>query len=347
MDDRIFKSVIEITEQKDLDSLESSLIATLAELCDLSEISIIRIFDQDYKRHVEESIRLDIIRDADGNRDYQWSTQGDFIKPDQHLIQCIESASKVSAADSAGQSCYQFPIIGGKEVIGVLRLCGNSISSESLLLVEGFVKIYENYLFILNESERDKLTGLLNRRTFDKKLARLLQMQREAGENETEHEHARRQSSQDATAWLVIVDVDHFKAVNDKYGHVYGDEVLLHLSQIMKGFFRSSDLLFRFGGEEFVLVLEPIPKEMAESKLNAFRQAVSEYSFPLVGHLTISAGYIAICEADYPLTALDNADKALYHAKSNGRNQIANFEQLVELGVLSQATADEGEVDLF
>jgi diguanylate cyclase (GGDEF)-like protein len=346
MDDRIFKSVIEITEQKDLDSLESSLIATLAELCELSEISIIRIFDHDYRHRVEESIRLDIIRDSHGKRDYQWNTQGDFIKPDESLIKCIETKQKSADSFSGKFLCYQFPIIAAKEVIGVLRLCGSSISNDSLLLIEGFVKIYENYLFILNESERDKLTGLLNRRTFDKKLARLLQMQREAG-GKVEAQQARRALHKGATAWLVIIDVDHFKAVNDKFGHVYGDEVLLHLSRLMKSFFRSSDLLFRFGGEEFVLVLEPIPKKMADTKLNAFRHAVSEYQFPLVGNLTISAGYIAISEADYPLTALDNADKALYHAKSNGRDQIACYEDLVLGGVLKEVEKEVGEVDLF
>lgn len=62
-----------------------------------------------------------------------------------------------------------------------------------------------------------------------------------------------RKQSNDSFAWLAIFDIDYFKRVNDQYGHVCGDEVLLNLPQKMKSFFRSSDLLFRFGGEEFVL----------------------------------------------------------------------------------------------
>jgi len=347
MDDQILKSVIEITEQRDLDSLEYSLIATLAELCTFDMIAIIKLIDSDFRHHVEESIRLDINKDNIDAPDYLWSTQGDLVKPCNLVLSCIETGAKVDSFDESGCQCYGFPIKAGKELVGVLKLCGANSVKNSVVLVQGFVKIYENYLFILNESERDKLTGLLNRKTFDKKLARLLKAQRESLiEHVSDASSQRRTVSDDANAWLVLVDVDHFKRVNDEYGHVYGDEVLLHLSQLMKRFFRSSDLLFRFGGEEFVIVLEPINSVMATSKLNEFRQAVSEYEFPLAGRLTISMGYISITESDYPLTALDNADKALYFAKSNGRNTLYNYEYLVASGEIS-APVTEGSVDLF
>ena len=342
MDSQIFQSVIEMTEQRDLDSLEYSLIATLGELCPFSSITLYKLTTADYADDIESSIRLDITEDK-SNKGFSWSSQVCLDKHVTSLSECVNSKSMVTHIAHDAEHEYWFPIKINGEVVSVLALVAICDISDSIPMVSGFIKIYENYLFILNESERDKLTGLLNRKTFDSKLARLLQTQKTC---QLTVGDGRRHHQQDDTAWLVIIDVDHFKSVNDIYGHVYGDEVLLHLSQIMKGFFRSSDLLFRFGGEEFVIILEPVPAAMAHHTLDTFRKKVEGYSFPLVGSLTVSIGYISITESDFPLTALDNADKALYYAKEHGRNCIYRYEDLIASGEIHGAL-ESGSVDLF
>ena len=342
MDSQIFQSVIEMTEQRDLDSLEYSLIATLGELCPFSSMTLYKLTTADYADDIESSIHLDITVE-EGSKRFAWRTH---VRIDSHveaLSECVHAkAMTTHITDETGYE-YWFPIKINGDVVSVLGLVAICDIAESLPMVSGFIKIYENYLFILNESERDKLTGLLNRKTFDSKLARLLQTQKNYQLSEGDE---RRNYHPEDTAWLVIIDVDHFKSVNDIYGHVYGDEVLLHLSQIMKGFFRSTDLLFRFGGEEFVIILEPVPTEMAQHTLEAFRKKVEGYSFPLVGSLTVSIGYISITQSDFPLTALDNADKALYYAKEHGRNCIYRYEDLIASGEIHGAL-ESGSVDLF
>ena len=234
------------------------------------------------------------------------------------------------------------------ETVGVVMLESDQDISSYQTLIEGLVRIYENYLKILIESECDNLTNLFNRRTFDKKLNRLLQVQKKARKDDlaSGKYQTRRHLEPNSFAWLAILDIDHFKQVNDTYGHVYGDEVLLAFSQKMKACFRSTDLLFRFGGEEFLVVLEPIPFKNAYETLERFRQTVADHNFPLVGKVTISIGFARITENDYPPVILEYADKALYYAKKHGRNSVYSYESLVEKGDLTEEEKT-GSVDLF
>jgi len=230
------------------------------------------------------------------------------------------------------------PINCGKKVVAALNITSREDLSDKVKLLEGMIRIYENYLFILNESERDKLTGLFNRRTFDKKLDRLLQIQRNNQIRlvESDSDKEKRSLRPYSETWLAIIDIDDFKRVNDSYGHMFGDGVLLLLSHKMKLCFRQSDYLFRFGGEEFVVILEPHPKGEAFATLERFRQAIAEHNFPLVGRVSVSIGYARITEADYPPAILDSADKALYYAKHHGKNCVFNYETLVADGAVEK-----------
>jgi diguanylate cyclase (GGDEF)-like protein len=124
---------------------------------------------------------------------------------------------------------------------------------------------------------------------------------------------------------------------------LYGDEVLLLFSQMMEKHFRYNDFLFRFGGEEFVVILNLVDQENAEWVFERFRQRIGEFEFPTVGRVTVSIGVTHIDSAIMPSTILDRADKALYYAKSNGRNQVVIYENTAELSL----AAPGGEPDLF
>lgn len=118
------------------------------------------------------------------------------------------------------------------------------------------------------------------------------------------------------------------------------------LSQVLKQSFRSNDLIFRFGGEEFVIIFEPIEKHHAELALNKFMDTIRNKKFPMVGSITISCGFAKVTKQEHPKTILDNADKALYYAKENGRNCIHNYENLVECGKIN-VVIEEGDIELF
>lgn len=159
-------------------------------------------------------------------------------------------------------------------------------------------------------ARRDALTGVGNRYALDEAIARLL----EQGDRVRPARFA-----------LVLLDIDHFKAYNDEHGHLAGDAALGHLGQILRGVTRSQDLAFRYGGEEFLLLLPGIDLTAAMAVAERVRVAAEASMGSSVPPFSISAG-VALCDpADGrdPEPLLRRADAALYIAKRAGRNRIA------------------------
>ncbi len=134
--------------------------------------------------------------------------------------------------------------------------------------------------------------------------------------------------------WIAMVDIDFFKAVNHTHGHLIGDEVLLLMGQLMRNALRFGDRLFRFGGGEFVIVTSCDSEHHAGQALERVRRRAEQHAFPRVGRLTASIGFTRIAPSDSPGTALERADRAVYHAKSHGRNQVCSYADLVARGRL-------------
>lgn len=159
-------------------------------------------------------------------------------------------------------------------------------------------------------SVTDGLTGLFNRRHFEANLER-------------EFLRAKRYKSDLSIA---MIDVDFFKKVNDTYGHSCGDYVLKEAAFLINEAFRKTDMVFRYGGEEFVVILTETNAQNAVIPLERLRKAVEENAFRYENQelkITISIGVTSnLQDAQTPWQFFDFADKALYEAKENGRNQI-------------------------
>jgi len=160
------------------------------------------------------------------------------------------------------------------------------------------------------------------------------------------HAGTQRRHHGDGSCWLGVIDIDHFKRVNDNFGHLIGDEVLLLLSRLMRSSFRYHDRLYRFGGEEFVVLMRSASADAAMLAFERLRSNVERFAFPRVGHITVSVGFTEVRSADTPASAFERADQAVYHAKENGRNRIADHAALVAHGALVEDTPD-GDVELF
>lgn len=348
MDSKILQSVVEITKQRDLDSLEYSLVATMAELVPVTEISILKIIHENNLDKLDEVVSLTVLPNESDDKTYVWSDTSQIVSIDQEIKDCLQSTGVSTYHTNGSFTRLLAPIICDGKTIGALIIKSTEDIGSFKTLIDGFVRIYNNYIFIFNESERDKLTGLYNRRTFDNKLQRLFQAQKIHKQRciASGQIKERRKIPPDAFVWMIIFDIDHFKRVNDEYGHVFGDEVILTLSQIMKKCFRSSDLKFRIGGEEFVIILEPAPFETAFEHLERLRKTIAEHEFSQIGTVTISIGFAKITDKDYPPAILERADKALYYAKENGRNCVYNYEALIEEGKLTPPKKG-GSVDIF
>jgi diguanylate cyclase (GGDEF)-like protein len=152
----------------------------------------------------------------------------------------------------------------------------------------------------------DSLTGAYNRKSFEE----LLRLQTEL---------ARRYKN---PLSLIMFDLDHFKRVNDTHGHLSGDYILKTLIGIVKDSIRRTDLLGRWGGEEFMLLTPGAGLEQAAELAEKIRKRVGEFHFATVGSVTISCGVAALADGDTRTDLIKKADDALYQAKDKGRNAV-------------------------
>lgn len=166
-------------------------------------------------------------------------------------------------------------------------------------------------LMLQQLSERDALTGALNRRTLDLRLA-------------AEFNRCRRKGS---SLSLQLLDADHFKKINDTLGHAAGDQAVQHIAHIAEQQLRDYDLLFRFGGEEFLLCLPDTEHHIALQIAERLRQSIEKQRVQHTDQftLTVSIGVASTPGATDWQSLLTQADQALYIAKSLGRNQVQSF----------------------
>jgi diguanylate cyclase (GGDEF)-like protein len=243
-----------------------------------------------------------------------------------------------------------FPLATDAGPIGVLEVRHERplLPSERRAVL-GFLRICRNFESLLDYSERDTLTGLLNRKTFDGAFLKLALPSANAAPAAGVpglDAMPERRVEDIATYYLGVIDIDHFKRVNDTHGHLIGDEVLLLMSRLMRATFRYHDRLYRFGGEEFVVLLRCADAASAGVAFERLRANVARYAFPQVGHISISTGYTALRLHDTPSGAFERADRAVYFAKGHGRDQVRCHETLVAEGHLDAGQAT-GDVELF
>ena len=259
-------------------------------------------------------------------------------------------ASLKTGATQAANARVVFPVMTGENrCFGFVVVDGKPLTAAQVQLAEALRDIFRNFLAILDYSELDTLTGLLNRKTFDVYLRRILSSLFSGDANRKAlpgQPRRRRAHAPDHNHWLAVIDTDHFKRGNDTFGHSIGDEVLLMVASMMKTTFRTQDKLFRFGGEEFVVLLKPTTAAEAHGAFERFRRSIEARSFPLVQRMTISIGYSRIRLTDQPSLILDRADQALYWGKAHGRNLACEFETLLAEGKLSKKD-DAPDVEFF
>jgi len=155
------------------------------------------------------------------------------------------------------------------------------------------------------QASHDALTGLYNRRHTQRALQRELQLGQRTGQPVS----------------AVLFDLDHFKRVNDTYGHAAGDRVLKRLAELVRARVRDTDIAGRWGGEEFMLVLPGTDVAGAQRVAETLRRKVEGCEFPTVGRVTVSVGYAEASATENVDELFKRVDEALYAAKRAGRNR--------------------------
>lgn len=185
---------------------------------------------------------------------------------------------------------------------------------------------------LLEQARHDSLTQLYNNRTGKELIDRYLQAK-----------------DPYASCGMLVIDLDFFKNVNDRYGHLFGDKVLQEFARLLRTLFRSSDILVRFGGDEFVVFLKDIPNTTLLQKTRQLSESVQQVKFWENDYqMTCSIGACFLPEntASYSFDQLfENADWALYQAKQNGRNQYVFCDNLRRYAQAVPAAPETADID--
>ena len=313
----VLARLIALTAERDSNSLEISLVQTLFDLAAPGELTIYKLANESKKEF--------LLLGNDGNASEAEIKQDLQAK----LHQCLSHNAMLAVESENGKTLLMHPLNSAKNrPLAVIAIESETASVEMQQLTLMLLQIYKNFMALINDNERDTLTGLLNRKTFETRINHVISRNAESINGLRDQEQL---------YYLTIFDIDHFKRVNDTYGHMVGDEVLLLFARIVTEAFREDDLLFRFGGEEFVGVFKCASEADVVYMLNRFRETVQNYLFPQVGKVTVSAGYTLVQPFDTSSNIMDRADAALYFAKNNGRNQICHYENLISEGHLEES----------
>ncbi len=306
---QIVHMIAALTAHRDVDLLEASLLKTVADLFAPDWAVIFHIGDDDIPRF-SMSLRDGVVSQTD----------------------CPDPFSQLASVSGV----TSFPIMShARKVLGYLLVQRTpQLAFDEQGLMTDLFRVYDNYLGVLRDSQIDRLTGLLNRRTFDDQLDRALGLIRRAYQDDANTRSKRKVGEGNGCFFMGEIDIDHFKSINDRFGHLYGDEVLVILARILQSTFRKTDLIYRFGGEEFVVIVYVDDRDDAEMTFERLRCSIENHVFPQVGRVTVSTGITEIRDTSSPVELLGRADQALYYAKTHGRNRVSFYEALVANGDL-------------
>jgi diguanylate cyclase (GGDEF)-like protein len=225
------------------------------------------------------------------------------------------------------------------------------LGQDELQTIEQLRRIYRNMYRLLEYSDRDALTGLLNRKSLDdafysavlEELDGVTGEPRSAPPAGTEKERRHRVP---ANYWLGLAVVDQFGQISDKHGHLIAEEVLLLVARILNNTFRTYDQIYRFGGENFGVLMHCPEDAVVMAVFERFRTNVEKFNFPQVGRVTVSCGFTTVMADDSPSTAMEKTERTVDYAQKNGGNKVCSHLELVRRGFFGDAIK-VGAVDLF
>ncbi|TAJ52243.1 MAG: GGDEF domain-containing protein [Nevskiaceae bacterium] len=323
----LVESIVQISRQKNGDDLRLSLLKTVMEALDANTTRFLRhVRARGGQVWVED---FQALRSPSSLNGYELklfsSATVELSEPMRH---CVETTLPLQSAGADGSPLYIHPVMDGGVVHELIVVEVARHNDNDFRLTKAIVQLYQNYLDLVRATERDTLTGLLNRRSLETSVSRL--MYSAARHSSRRGPEGQRPPQHGGRYWLAVIDIDHFKRVNDSFGHLFGDEVLLLVARVMQQCFRTDDLLFRYGGEEFIVILEAETLIEAQAALERYRRQVSSYRFPQLEQVTVSIGFVELKPEVLMSDAVGHADQALYHAKAHGRNQVCDYAQLVK-----------------
>lgn len=309
-----FRLSASLLEYKTYHDLTIRLINLLKEFEGIVDVLSYEVFNSTIKKSGEVERNQDYLV-----RRFPLSLDDNYEDENNAIIEQIAQSSDSGFYPLNGHKDITIMHVGGEVKPQRIVLIKGELSDYDFEVVSGLYSIYRAQVTLLDSKERDPLTRLHNRQTMDMIFNQVHEYYRNLDSKEISE-------SSSKVSWLAILDIDHFKNINDTHGHLYGDEVLLHFAGLMESTFRYSDFLFRYGGEEFLVILNQTDIEGAKRSLERFRKAVECFKFPF-SQVTVSIGFTQLDANVAQSTLLEFADQALYQSKEHGRNQVTYSDQ--------------------
>lgn len=335
-----------MTSIRDTELLEQSLLRTLGPLLGVLDTSLYRTDERQNLARVINYHRSKVV-EPDGEarmveRVEEISRLADLSPEVIALTDNVRLLGKPCTRKQENELLVAYPLFGGDDVCGyfVFRRDREVLAAEDAM-IRGVLEVFSNYYALLDISQRDRLTGLFNRQALENSFDRIWRLLGRPDHYEEKQEGRRRAPGENY--WLAVIDIDHFKKINDSFGHMVGDEILLLASRLMSQTFRASDLLYRYGGEEFVAIISADTASIAKTVFERLRLTIEAHHFPRIDKLTVSIGYCQASPDILPVEVLSRADRSLYQAKQDGRNRVYAYRDLVDAGIFPEQTYSEAE----
>ncbi|APW43655.1 GGDEF domain-containing protein [Rhodoferax saidenbachensis] len=355
----ITEHIIRLTDHRDRDLLELTLSKALIDLLPIQRVVIARVVSEEGVKRWLEIATLD----HKGGGKVVDPLRVDFhglplIDDNRERFNCLMSRDRVDFAWAGedGPRINYLPLFADSrmEEEGVIEIhSAFALGDAQMGAIADVLHVFRNMYNLLAYSDRDALTGLLNRKSLDDTFYSAVLEELDEG--------AQAQSrAQDATVapgqerrhrvppnyWLGTVNVDNFGILSDKGGHLIAEEVLLLVARIMNNTFRTYDRIYRFGGEQFAVLMHCPDEALVLAAFERFRANMEKFNFPQVGRVTASAGFTRITADDSPSTALERTERAVDYAQHNGYNKVFSHGDLVRKGLFGDAPKI-GAVDIF
>jgi len=303
---------------------QSSTLEMIKELKEVKNIfsHIEKSEPKSYSHELEQQARLDLAMSLQMSLDLDWVVNTfmehihAYLMFDGFTYQSESNATHITQARQKGHSCtYNLHL--EEADLGKLQIFrGRKFSESELVMLESLLTILVyplrnaiQFKQAITLAHRDALTGVNNRTTFDDALGREISLA-----HRYDHDFS-----------MLIIDIDFFKKVNDTFGHQAGDSVLKRVAETIQKSIRATDMLFRYGGEEFVVLISNTDSEktflIADRILNSVRDIEMQVQDQALD-LTVSIGMASLNTQDTGENLFERADSAMYCAKNDGRDQI-------------------------
>lgn len=299
----------------------SEMVKELKEVKDVFNGSPIRHERVENSERVQQ-IMLDITLQLQTSLELEWVVSQfmdmihAYLQFDGFMYRLEQPTTTVRRGRQKGHQCEYRLSIDQVEMGKLQVFRGRKFVESELMLLENLLcsLLYPlrnsiQYRSATLSALRDPLTGVNNRSSFDEALVREMNLARRSKQNFS----------------VLVIDIDHFKKVNDNYGHSVGDEVLKHVADQIRNSIRNTDQLFRFGGEEFVVLLNNADCDVAGDIADRILETVSETVIQVNDKslsVSVSIGLSCLVKGDTVDALFNRADQALYAAKNDGRNQV-------------------------